>query len=32
MWLPMWEEEGALLVYLHQVKHLWVAYGRWTPG
>ena len=27
MWLHMGEDEGASLVYFHQVKHMWVGYA-----
>ena len=27
MWLQMGEDEGAPLVYFHQVKHMWVGYA-----
>ena len=28
----MGEEKGALLVYLHQVKHMWVGYADGRSG
>ena len=28
MWLQMAEEEGAPLVYFHQVTHMWVGYAE----
>ena len=27
MWLQMGEDDGAPLVYFHQVKHMWVGYA-----
>ena len=32
MWLQMGEDEGALLVYFHQVKHMWVGYADGRSG
>ena len=32
MWLQMGEEEGAPLVYFHQVKHMWVTYADGRSG
>ena len=32
MWLLMGEEEGAPLVYFHQVKHMWVGYADGRSG
>ena len=32
MWLQMGEEEGAPLVYFHQVKHMWVGYADGRSG
>ena len=32
MWLQMREDEGALLVYFHQVKHMWVGYADGRSG
>ena len=32
MWLQMGKEEGAPLVYFHQVKHMWVGYADGRSG
>ena len=32
MWLQMGEDDGAPLVYFHQVKHMWVGYGDGRSG
>ena len=32
MWLQMGEDEGAPLVYFHQVKHIWVGYADGRSG
>ena len=32
MWLQMGEDEGAPLVYFHQVKHMWVGYADGRTG
>ena len=32
MWLQMGDEEGAPLVYLHRVKHMWVGYTDGLSG
>ena len=32
MWLQMGEDEGAPLVYFHQVKHMWVGYADGRSG
>ena len=32
MWLQMGEDEGAALVYFHQVKHMWVGYADGRSG
>ena len=32
IWLQMGEEEGAPLVYFHQVKHMWVGYADGRSG
>ena len=32
IWLQMGEDEGAPLVYLHQVKHMWVGYADGRCG
>ena len=32
MWLQMGEDEGAPLVYFHQVKHMWVGYADGPSG
>ena len=32
MWLQMGEDEGAPLVYLHHVKHMWVGYAGGRSG
>ena len=32
MWLKMGEDEGAPLVYFHQVKHMWVGYADGRIG
>ena len=32
MWLQMKEDEGAPLVYFHQVKHMWVGYADGRSG
>ena len=32
MWLQMGEEEGAPLLYFHQVKHMWVGYTDGRSG
>ena len=32
MWLQMGEEGGAPLMYLHQVKHIWVGYADGWSG
>ena len=32
MWLQMGEEEGAPVVYFHQVKHMWVGYADGRSG
>ena len=32
MWLQMEEDEGALLVYLQQVKHMWVGFADRRNG
>ena len=32
MWLQMREDDGAPLVYFHQVKHMWVGYADGRSG
>ena len=32
MWLQMGEDDGAPLVYFHQVKHIWVGYADGRSG
>ena len=32
MWLQMAEDDGAPLVYFHQVKHMWVGYADGQSG
>ena len=32
MWLQMGEDEGAPLVYFHQIKHMWVGYADGRSG
>ena len=32
MWLQMGEDEGAPLVYFHQVQHMWVGYAHGRSG
>ena len=32
MWLQMGEDDGAPLVYFHQVKHMWVGYADGWSG
>ena len=32
MWLQMGEDDGAPLVYFHQVKHMWVGYADGRRG
>ena len=32
MWLQIGEEEGAPLVYFHQVNHMWVGYADCQSG
>ena len=32
MWLQIWEDDGAPLVYFHQVKHMWVGYADGRSG
>ena len=32
MWLQMGEDDGAPLVYFHQVKHMWVGYADGRSG
>ena len=32
MWLQMGEDDGALLVYFHQVKHIWLGYADGRSG
>ena len=32
MWLQMGEDDGAPLVYFHQVKHMWVEYADGRSG
>ena len=32
MWLQMGEDDGAPLVYFHQVKHMWVGYADGQSG
>ena len=32
MWLQMGEDEGAPLVYFHEVKHMWVGYADGRSG
>ena len=32
MWLQMGDEEGATLVYFHQVKNMWVGYADGRSG
>ena len=32
MWLQMGQDDGAPLVYFHQVKHMWVGYADGRRG